>query len=87
MTETRTDDGVAIEYKVYGEGPLTLLFLHGWCNAASAWDDLVTTRLNLAGLRSVAASFPAGSLRTDTIASCHSSVCVHWTSNGRSSWQ
>ena len=30
MTQTvLTDDGVPIEYKVYGTGPLTLLFLHG----------------------------------------------------------
>ena len=58
MTQTiRTDDGVAIEYNVYGSGPLTLLFLHGWGNAASSWDDFITTRLNLAGLRSVAATY------------------------------
>jgi pimeloyl-ACP methyl ester carboxylesterase len=53
----RTDDGVAIEFNVYGSGPLTLFFLHGWGNAASAWDDLITTRLNLAGLRCIAASY------------------------------
>jgi len=47
MSETvRTDDGIAIEYKVYGEGPLTVLFLHAWGNAASAWDDLVTSTRN-----------------------------------------
>jgi len=58
MTQTvRTDDGVAIEYEVYGSGPLALLFLHGWGNAANAWDGFITTRLNLAGLRCVAASY------------------------------
>jgi pimeloyl-ACP methyl ester carboxylesterase len=58
MTQTvRTDDGIAIEYKTYGSGPLTALFLHGWGNAASFWDDLFTTRLNLANLRCVAASY------------------------------
>jgi pimeloyl-ACP methyl ester carboxylesterase len=58
MTRTvRTDDGVAIEYNTYGSGPLALLFLHGWGNAASAWDDFITTHLNLAGLRCVAASY------------------------------
>ena len=58
MTENiRTDDGVSIEYKVYGAGPLTLLFLHGWGNAANSWDDLITTRLNLAGLRCIAATY------------------------------
>ncbi len=53
----RTDDGVAIEYEAYGSGPLTLLFLHGWGNAANFWDDFITTRLNLAGLRCVAATY------------------------------
>src|SRR6266851_10317786 len=58
MTQTvRTDDGISIEYNSYGSGPPTLLFLHGWGNAASAWDDFITTRLNLAGLRCVAASY------------------------------
>jgi pimeloyl-ACP methyl ester carboxylesterase len=57
MTQNaRTDDGVTIEYSVHGSGPLTLLFLHGWGNAANAWDDLITTRVNLAGLRCIAAS-------------------------------
>jgi non-heme chloroperoxidase len=53
----RTDDGITIEYDVYGSGPLNLLFLHGWGNAASSWEDLITTRLNLAGLRCIAASY------------------------------
>jgi pimeloyl-ACP methyl ester carboxylesterase len=58
MTEhIRTDDGVTIEYEVSGSGPLTLLFLHGWGNAASGWHDFITTRLNLAGLRCVAATY------------------------------
>jgi pimeloyl-ACP methyl ester carboxylesterase len=58
MTQTvRTDDGIAIEFNLYGSGPLTLLFLHGWGNAASSWGDFITTRLNLAGLRCVAASY------------------------------
>lgn len=58
MTQNiRTDDGVTIEYEVYGSGPLTLLFLHGWGNAASSWDDFLTTRVNLSGLRCIAASY------------------------------
>jgi non-heme chloroperoxidase len=53
----RTDDGISIEYRTCGSGPLTALFLHGWGNAASFWDDLFTTRLDLANLRCVAASY------------------------------
>ena len=49
MPLARTDDGVAIEYEVYGSGSLTLLFLHGWGNAASFWDDMLTRRLDLSG--------------------------------------
>src|SRR6266496_1713051 len=57
MTQTaHTDDGIAIEFNSYGSGPLAVLFLHGWGNAASAWDDLIA-RLNLAGLHCVAASY------------------------------
>jgi pimeloyl-ACP methyl ester carboxylesterase len=52
-----SDDGVAIEYTAYGTGPLTLVFLHGWGNAASAWDDFIITRMNLTGLHCVAVSY------------------------------
>jgi len=58
MTRTvQTDDGIAIEWTTYGTGPLAILFLHGWGNAACAWDDFILTRLNLSGLRCVAASY------------------------------
>ena len=58
MTQVvHTDDGIAIEYKVYGSGSHTVLFLHGWGNAASSWDDFITTRVNLADLRCIAASY------------------------------
>ena len=58
MTQTvRTDDGIAIEFNVYGSGPLTLVFLHGWGNAASAWEDFITTRMSFAGLRCVTVSY------------------------------
>ena len=52
-----TDDGIAIEYEVAGSGPLTLLFLHGWGNAADFWDHLFREHLDLTGLRCVAASY------------------------------
>jgi pimeloyl-ACP methyl ester carboxylesterase len=53
----RTDDGVNIEYRVYGSGPLTLLFQHGWGNAADFWDHIFNEYLELTGLRCVAASY------------------------------
>jgi non-heme chloroperoxidase len=52
-----TDDGVNIEYEIYGSGPLTVLFQHGWGNAADFWDHIFNEHLDLAGLRCVAASY------------------------------
>src|SRR5256885_16005369 len=53
----RTDDGIGIEYEVAGDGPLTLLLLHGWGNEAGFWDQLFKEHLDLMGLRCVAASY------------------------------
>jgi non-heme chloroperoxidase len=53
----RTDDGVGIEYEVFGIGPLTLFFQHGWGNAADFWDHIFNEYLDLTGLRCVAASY------------------------------
>lgn len=53
----RTDDGVDIEYEVYGLGPLTLFFQHGWGNAADFWDHIFNEHLDLTGLRCIAASY------------------------------
>ena len=55
--KTRTSSGVELEYEVYGSGPKDVLFLHGWGNAASFWDDLLTNHLSLNGLRCITASY------------------------------
>jgi pimeloyl-ACP methyl ester carboxylesterase len=55
--KTHTTDGIELEYEIYGNGKIDVLFLHGWGNAASFWDDLLTTRLDLSGLRCIAASY------------------------------
>jgi pimeloyl-ACP methyl ester carboxylesterase len=52
-----TDDGTRIEYEVYGSGPLPILFLHGWGNAASFWRHLFVEFMDLTGLRCIAASY------------------------------
>lgn len=54
---TRTDDGIDIEYEIYGSGDTNLLFLHGWGNAASFWKDLLTNHVDLSGLRCITASY------------------------------
>jgi non-heme chloroperoxidase len=53
----KTDDGVQIEYEVYGSGPLTLFFQHGWGNAADFWDHILNEHLDLTGLRCITASY------------------------------
>jgi pimeloyl-ACP methyl ester carboxylesterase len=53
----RTSDGIELEYEVYGSGSTNVLFLHGWGNAASFWEDLLAGHLDLTGLRCIAASY------------------------------
>lgn len=48
----RSADGAALAYRVHGEGPLTLLFVHGWAGSAGYWDALLP-QLDLSGLRAV----------------------------------
>ncbi len=52
-----THDGIDLEYEVYGSGHTNVLFLHGWGNAASFWDDLLTNHMDLSGLRCITASY------------------------------
>ena len=88
MTQNiRTDDGVMIEYNVYGSGPLTPLFLHGWGNAANSWDELITTRLNLAGLRCVAATYRGHGGSDEASVRLHSRpFCARHVRRGRCGW-
>jgi len=48
----RSADGGVLTYRVHGEGPLNLLFVHGWAGSGSYWDELLT-QLDLTGLRVV----------------------------------
>jgi len=48
----RSADGGSLAYRVHGEGPLTLLFVHGWAGSAGYWDELLP-HLDLTGLRVV----------------------------------
>ncbi len=56
MPSVRTSDGTAISYKTMGPGPRNLLFMHGWGNAGTYWDDLLT-RIDLSGLRAIVADY------------------------------
>ena len=52
MAVVKTDDGVDIAYRVFGTGPSTLLFMHGWAGAGSYFDETLKY-LDLAGLRAI----------------------------------
>ena len=54
--KVRTDDGISIAYTVRGDGPRTLLFLHGWGGSGSGffWNEMLT-HLDLTGLRVILA--------------------------------
>jgi len=57
MQSVLTDDGVRIENATCGSGRLSLLFLHGWGNAASFWNHLFIEFMDLAGLTCISASY------------------------------
>ena len=52
MALIQTDDGARISYRARGEGPLTVLFMHGWAGSGSYFDETLKY-LDLAGLRAV----------------------------------
>ncbi|QSQ11821.1 alpha/beta fold hydrolase [Myxococcus landrumensis] len=45
-------DGTSIHYRVVGEGPRTVVLVHGWMMSGAVWDATVE-RLDLTGLRLV----------------------------------
>ena len=52
MKFAQTNDGIKIAYATRGEGPLTLLFLHGWSGSGAYFDETFKY-LDLTGLRAV----------------------------------
>ena len=48
----RSSDGAALSYRVRGDGPLSLLFMHGWGGSGGYWDD-VLAELDVTGLRAI----------------------------------
>src|SRR5258707_859935 len=41
MATVLANDGVRISYRVEGEGPTTLLFMHGWAGSGVYFDEVV----------------------------------------------
>lgn len=52
MPTMTTSDGVQIAYRVVGEGPRTILAIHGWMVSSTVYDELAE-RLDLTGHRLV----------------------------------
>jgi pimeloyl-ACP methyl ester carboxylesterase len=52
MRSVRTDDGQSIAYEVRGDGPLTLLFMHGWSGSGDYFRETLE-HLDISGLRAV----------------------------------
>lgn len=52
MAFVQTDDGVKISYRVMGEGPLAVMFMHGWSGSGAYFDETLKY-LDLARLRAV----------------------------------
>ena len=41
MTTVLADDGVTLSYRVQGDGPMTLLFMHGWAGSGVYFDEVI----------------------------------------------
>lgn len=52
MATVRTDDSVSIAYETRGEGPLTVVFMHGWSGSGDYFRETLE-HLDLTGLRAV----------------------------------
>lgn len=52
MPTTSASDGTSLHYRVVGDGPRTVVLVHGWMVSGAIWNALVE-RLDLTGLRLV----------------------------------
>lgn len=52
MPTTSAADGTSLHYRVIGEGPRTVVLVHGWMVSGAVWNAMVE-RLELTGLRLV----------------------------------
>jgi len=56
MPFAQCQDGVRIDYEIFGTGTLPLLLLHGWGGSGSYWRAMVE-RMELEGLQVIAPSY------------------------------
>jgi non-heme chloroperoxidase len=50
MPTIRTDDGVTLSYQAFGDGPTTLVFMHGWGGSGAYFNETIQ-HLSLGDLR------------------------------------
>lgn len=50
MASVKTQDGVTIAYRTFGDGPLAVVLVHGWMVSGAVYDAVIEA-LDLAGLR------------------------------------
>jgi len=50
------DDGVTLSYQVHGQGPTTVLYLHGWAGSGAQFDEVIG-QLDLNALQVVTMDF------------------------------
>ena len=56
MSFAMTADGTRVHYETAGEGPLPVIFMHGWAGSGAYFDEVVTA-MDLTGLRAVTLDF------------------------------
>jgi 3-oxoadipate enol-lactonase len=56
MPTMLADDGVTLSYQVHGQGPTTVLYLHGWAGSGAQFDEVIG-QLDLNALRVVTMDF------------------------------
>lgn len=52
MPTTSASDGTSLHYRVIGDGPRTVVLVHGWMVSGAVWNSMVE-RMDLTGLRLV----------------------------------
>ncbi len=52
MATTSASDGTSLHYRIMGDGPRTVILVHGWMMSGAVWDWMLA-RMDLTGLRLV----------------------------------
>ena len=56
MPTVPADDGVVLNYRVHGNGPTAIVYMHGWAGSAAHFDEVIE-ELDLSALRVITMDF------------------------------